>query len=153
VKRDFTVLRMQPQHLRAVAEIERLCFPAEPWSEQSLGVLCREGGVGYVAIEADGTVSAYVGMLYAAGEGSITNVATHPEDRRGGRAQGVLTELLHLEGKTCHDGVYLEVRPSNAAALSLYRRLGFCEVGRRKNFYRAPVEDALILHALPPSCS
>ena len=68
MKRDFTVLRMQPQHLRAVAEIERLCFPAEPWSEQSLGVLCREGGVGYVAIEADGTVSAYVGMLFAAGE-------------------------------------------------------------------------------------
>lgn len=145
--REFTVCRLEPKHLGGVAELERLCFPAEPWSENSLLTLCRESGVGFAAIEADGTVSAYVGMTYAAGEGSITNVATHPAYRQGGRASAVLEALLAFVQTYCPEGVYLEVRPSNQAALALYARYGFVAVGRRKNFYRAPLEDALILHA------
>jgi ribosomal-protein-alanine N-acetyltransferase len=145
----FTVCRLQAEHLGGVARLEQLCFPHEPWSERSLRVLCEPGGIGMVALEPDGTVSAYVGMQYAAGEGSITNVATHPDYRRGGRAQAILTALLGAVAALCSDGVFLEVRPSNAPALALYARLGFEMVGRRKNFYRAPVEDALILRALP----
>ncbi len=147
--REFAVCRLQKEHLPDVALIERLCFAAEPWSENSLGVLCRQSGVGFAAVEKDGTVSAYVGMTYAAGEGSITNVATHPDYRRGGRAAAVLNALLAFAAEHCPEGVYLEVRPSNAAAIALYERYGFETVGRRKHFYRAPVEDALILRALP----
>lgn len=144
---NFTVCRLETAHLGGVAVLEQLCFPLEPWSESSLAVLCRENGVGFAAVEEDGTVSAYVGMTYAAGEGSITNVATHPEYRRSGRASAVLDVLLDFAAVHCPEGVYLEVRPSNTAALALYARHGFSAVGRRKNFYRAPVEDALILHA------
>jgi ribosomal-protein-alanine N-acetyltransferase len=141
----WCVERMTPTHIPGVAEIERRCFPAEPWSEASLAVLCQESGVGFVAVEADGCVSAYVGMTYAAGEGSITNVATHPDFRRAGRGETVLRALLAFSLEHCPDGVYLEVRPSNEVARRLYARMGFVEVGRRKNFYRHPVEDALIL--------
>lgn len=145
--RDYTVCRLAPCHLGGVAQLEQRCFPEEPWSESSLLLLCRENGIGFAALESDGTVSAYVGMTYAAGEGSITNVATHPNYRRGGRGTAVLGALLAFVREQCPEGVYLEVRPSNAAALALYARHGFVTVGRRKNFYRAPVEDALILHA------
>lgn len=129
--------------------LEQLCFPHEPWSERSLGVLCRESGVGFVAVERDGAISAYVGMQYAAFEGSITNVATHPDYRRRGRADAVLQELLCFARAHCPDGVFLEVRPSNVSARALYEKNGFVEVGRRKNFYRAPAEDALIMRAIP----
>ena len=142
---EFTIQRLTEAHLADVAEIERLCFPDEPWSEQSLSSLCGDHAVGFVAVEADGHASAYVGMTYAAGEGSITNVATHPSHRRGGRGEAVLRALLAFAGDVCPDGVFLEVRPSNAAALALYARVGFATVGQRKNFYRHPTEDALIL--------
>lgn len=145
----YTLCRIQPAHLSGVAEIERLCFPHEPWSEKSLLALCEQGGIGFVTIEADGTPSAYVGMLYAADEGSITNVATHPDYRRGGRAAAVLEALLSFATQHCSEGVFLEVRPSNIAALQLYLQHGFEQVGRRKGFYRAPAEDALILRAIP----
>ena len=70
------IVRLTREHLSGVAELEQLCFPTEPWSESSLEVLCREHGIGYVALDEDETVLAYVGMTYAADEGSITNVAT-----------------------------------------------------------------------------
>jgi ribosomal-protein-alanine N-acetyltransferase len=145
----YTVCRLEEQHLPAVAALEQLCFPYEPWGEQSLMILCRENGVGFVAIEPNGVVSAYAGLQYAAGEGSITDVATHPDYRRGGRGAAVLRQLLLFAAVHCPDGVYLEVRPSNTAARALYEGMGFCEVGRRKNFYRVPTEDALILRAIP----
>ena len=145
--REFHVCRMTEEHLRGVASLELLCFPHEPWSESSLLSLCREYGVGFVAVEADGTVSAYVGMQYAAGEGSITNVATHPDYRRGGRASAALDALLAFAADITLESIYLEVRPSNAPAIALYERQGFVTVGCRKRFYRAPVEDALIMRA------
>ena len=141
----FLVERLCREHLEGVAEIERLCFPDEPWSVSSLATLCCESGIGFACVEPDGTVSAYVGMTYAAGEGSITNVATHPDYRCGGRGAAVLRALLRFAKESCPDGVYLEVRPTNEAALRLYAREGFVTVGRRKNFYRHPTEDALIL--------
>lgn len=146
---SYRVVRLQPCHLAAVAQLEAICFPDEPWSESSLQVLCGESGVGFAVLEQDGSLSAYAGMQYAAGEGSVTNVATHPDHRRGGRAAAVVCALLAFAREHCPEGVYLEVRPSNQAALALYARCGFGEVGRRRRFYRFPVEDALILHAPP----
>ena len=88
------IVRLTREHLSGVAELEQLCFPAEPWSESSLEVLCREHGIGYVALDEDETVLAYVGMTYAADEGSITNVATHPRARRQGLGRAVVHTLM-----------------------------------------------------------
>lgn len=142
---DFSVVPVTPSHIGGLAVLERLCFPNEPWSETSLSVLCQDHAIGYAVIEKDGTVSAYVGMQYAAGEGSITNVATHPAYRGKGRASALMSALLCFAEPLCPAGVYLEVRPTNRAALALYEKFGFVPVGRRKNFYRNPTEDALIM--------
>ena len=145
------VLPLSPAHLSGVATLERLCFPHEPWSEQALLVLCREHGTGFVALSEDGTPLAYVGMTYAADEGSITNVATHPTARRQGLGRAVVKALLRQASALGLAFVYLEVRPSNEAAIALYQSLGFETVGRRKNFYRHPTEDALLMQAaIPP---
>lgn len=141
------VLPLAPEHLSGVAALEQLCFPAEPWSERALLTLCRDHGAGYVAIDADGRVLAYVGMTYAADEGSITNVATHPDARRQGLGRSVVKALLAKAASLNLAFIYLEVRPTNEAAISLYQSLGFAVVGRRKNFYRHPTEDALLMQA------
>lgn len=144
------VLPISPAHLPGVATLERLCFPHEPWSEQALLVLCREHGTGFVALSEDGTPLAYVGMTYAADEGSITNVATHPDARRLGLGRAVVSALLSHAPTLGLTDIYLEVRVSNEAAIALYRSLGFEEIGRRRHFYRQPTEDALLMKATIP---
>jgi ribosomal-protein-alanine N-acetyltransferase len=89
-------------------------------------------------------------MTYAADEGSITNVATHPAARRKGLGRAVVGALLAKASELALAFVYLEVRPSNEAAIALYQSLGFETVGRRKNFYRHPTEDALLMQAAIP---
>lgn len=144
--------RMQkiPAHLEGCAALEKLCF-REPWSAHSLELLCTDGiGVGFLctgSIPPGGGqgVVAYGGMMVAVDEGQITNIAVHPGCRRKGYGQAVLTALIRYAKSAHLASVTLEVRPSNQAALALYRHSGFSEVGRRKNFYTKPTEDALIL--------
>lgn len=139
----MTVTELSPALLDGVAEIERLVFH-EPWSKQSLMLLCGDSAFGVAAIEED-QVLAYGGMLMVLDEGQITNVATHPEHRRRGYAAAVLKELLAGAQARGLVEVTLEVRESNLAAIALYRSFGFCEVGRRPRFYSHPTETALIM--------
>lgn len=131
------------EHLCAVAEIEKLCF-FEPWSVESLQILTRDGGIGFVVL-VDGVVSAYGGMLCVLDEGQITNIATHPDFRRRGLGRAVVNALAEYAQKNGITGIFLEVRESNSAARSLYAECGFEEIGSRKRFYRAPVEDAVLM--------
>ncbi|MBE6546596.1 MAG: ribosomal-protein-alanine N-acetyltransferase [Ruminococcaceae bacterium] len=128
--------------LSEVAELERLCF-AEPWSEQSLALLCSEGGFGAV-VTVDGRVVAYGGMTAVLDEGSVTNVATHPDFRRQGFGRMAVQTLLDEAAQKGLRRVFLEVRESNVAAQHLYQVMGFSPCGVRKNFYRRPTEHAVL---------
>ena len=131
-------------HLPEIAALERACF-GEPWSEEALALLCTDTAFGIVAVGEDGEVLSYAGMLTVLDEGQVTNVATHPDHRGRGLATAVLESLLAVAVERGLASVSLEVRESNLSAISLYRRFGFAEVGRRKNFYTAPREDALVM--------
>lgn len=130
--------------LAAVAELERLCF-AHPWSEKSLAYLLREDNFAVVATDEEGIVRAYAGMISAADEGEITNVATHPDCRRCGFAGMTLGFLLAEASRRGLVRVTLEVRVSNYAARRLYETFGFSFCGTRRGFYADPREDAAIL--------
>ncbi len=132
---------MEEAHLDGAAELERLCF-SEPWSREALSLLTREGGFGIAAL-ANGRVVAYGGMTYVLDEGSVTNIATHPEYRRQGLGRAVTARMLEEAVRRGLSSVFLEVRESNTAALALYEGLGFRVCGVRKNFYRRPTESAL----------
>ena len=131
------------EHIGGAAELERLCF-SEPWSADSLLLLTRDGNFGIAAVE-DGRVIAYGGMTCCLDEGSVTNIAVHPNFRRLGYGRAVVLAMLEEAKKRGISAVFLEVRESNSAARTLYGSEGFSEIGRRKNFYRAPLEDAIAM--------
>ena len=143
---NINIVPMTADHLDALEQLERTCF-SRPWSRKMLAEeLDNECAAFLVAEDAvTGEVIGYAGLLVAADEGYITNVAVDPSRRR----QGVAAQLLQVFDDFAKGNrlafLTLEVRPSNAAAIALYRGFGFREVGRRRNYYDLPKEDALIL--------
>ena len=135
---------MNSSHVAQIALLEKICF-SDPWSEKSVASeLDNKLAFWLVAIEGD-TVAGYIGSQTVMDETDMMNVAVHPDFRRQGIAEALITGLVeHLKtiGSRC---LTLEVRASNAPAIALYEKLGFSEIGRRKNYYRNPREDALIL--------
>ena len=135
--------RMNESHVAAVAALEKLCF-SEPWSESSIASELKNPlSLWLVAVE-DDVVCGYIGSQSVMGESDMMNVAVHPDHRRKGLGEKLVIALCDaLSGE--NTSLTLEVRVSNAPAISLYEKLGFVQVGLRKNYYRNPKEDALIL--------
>jgi len=136
--------QMEAAHVAQVAELEKTCF-ADPWSEKSIASeLDHTWSLWLVALD-DNNVVGYIGSQTAVDETDVMNVAVHPDYRRRGIAErliGILVAELKDRGSRA---LMLEVRSSNAPAIALYEKLGFSQVGCRKNYYRNPKEDALIL--------
>lgn len=131
-------------HIAQVAELEKICF-ADPWSEKSIASEL-ENPLSYWLVALEGsTVVGYAGSQTVLGETDMMNVAVRPECRRQGVAEALIAALIAGLKKRESHCLTLEVRDSNAPARALYEKLGFLEVGRRKNYYRNPKEDALIL--------
>lgn len=138
----MTVVPMEERHLAALAEIEKACFHA-PWSAD---MLSEELGKGiFLVAEQDGAVAGYVGCQTVLDEGYITNVAVSPDCRRQGIGRALIAELTERAKRAGLAFVTLEVRASNAPAITLYEGAGFRRVGVRKNFYTAPAEDAVLM--------
>lgn len=136
-----SVTAVTKEDLSGIAVLEELCF-SEPWSEKSLGLLCEGDNFG-VVICSEGRAVAYGGMTCVLDEGSITNIATHPDCRRQGYGRRVVSALIEEAEKRGISEIFLEVRVSNSAAIALYVSEGFTACGVRKNFYRHPTEDAI----------
>jgi len=86
----------------------------------------------------------YIIYWVVAGEMHLLNLAVHPTHRRRGIARALLTAALEEARSQGADVVWLEVRPSNAAALALYQSFGFEEIGVRPGYYSDNGEDALL---------
>ena len=125
--------------------IEQLVF-ADPWSQRDFRDCVTSDATFLVAETAEG-VAGYLVALDAADEGEILNLAVAPGGRRHGIGRALVDHALDSLARRGVRQVYLEVRESNAPARALYAALGFRDVGRRAQYYRRPVEDAVILRA------
>lgn len=138
------LLLMDGSHVEQIADLEKLCF-SDPWSVKSISSELKNPlSLWIVAMDGEKLVG-YVGSQSVLGWADMMNLAVDPDYRQMGIAQSLVNELiarLQQNKVTC---LTLEVRQSNAPAISLYNKLGFVPVGYRPNYYHNPKEDALIL--------
>ena len=135
---------MNRSYVDAIAELEKMCF-SDPWSVKSIeSELKNDLSLWVVALDADKVVG-YVGSQSVLGWADMMNLAVDPSYRKKGIGRGLVNELIAKLKENKVTCLTLEVRVSNESAISLYRSLGFTQVGRRPGYYHNPKEDALIL--------
>ena len=140
----MTITNMTSAHVAQIAELEKCCFN-DPWSENSISSeLNNRLSCWLVALESD-VVIGYVGSQTVLGETDMMNIAVHPDYRNQGVAKKLIQNLMDIISEQGSHSLMLEVRQSNEPAKNLYASLRFETVGIRKNYYRNPKENALIL--------
>lgn len=141
----ISITRLEERQLREASALERLCF-STPWSEEMFRAELSSPLSHYLAaIDEGGRLLGYAGMQAVLDEGYISNIAVAPESRRLGIADALLSALIDFGRAGGLSFLTLEVREHNAPAISLYSKHGFEVVGRRKNYYQNPREDALLM--------
>ena len=141
---EYNIVPMDRSHIEQIAALERECF-STPWSEAMLTEVLFDSQASFIVAESeDGGVLGYAGLQVVLDEGYIDNIAVEPNARRHGVADELLDVFCRF-GEANLAFLTLEVRASNAPAIALYRKHGFEEAGRRKNYYTQPAEDAIIM--------
>ena len=141
---EFRIVDVSAEHITQIEEIERKCF-SRPWTVGQLRSQMRDAQHEFIAAVGDGRVLGYVGLMYVLDEGYISNVAVHPDARRQGIGDTLIDALAAKAAELELAFLTLEVRESNAPAIALYAKHGFHPVGKRKNYYDAPKEDAVLM--------
>lgn len=141
----YRIVPMTAAQLPAVAALEKVCFPADPWSEALFqAALDNPSMAVLLALGEGGGLLGYAVLSVVLDEGSLDNIAVAPEHRRRGVAEALLSALTGFSREKLAV-LMLEVRASNVPAIALYEKHGFAAVGRRKNYYDAPKEDAILM--------
>ncbi len=137
---------MLPAHLEQVKTLLDTCFGESAWTPDTLRSQLDKADSRCMVVMEDDTVIGFLAFEQVLDEGSIVEVAVHPDCRRRGLARGLITSAINSA-----DGlntVFLEVRESNTPAIGLYESLGFERIAVRKGYYQKPKEDA-VLYRLP----
>lgn len=154
------IREMTLEDITQAVAIEQVCFSL-PWSEKSFqDSITREDTLFLVCEELEefseeenfdsgftrkNKITGYIGMYISFDEANITNVAVLPECRKKGYGNALVTAAKQKAVEKQVERIFLEVRVSNVPAISLYQKMGFENLGIRKNFYDHPKEDANIM--------
>ena len=132
----MTIREASPADLPGIAAIQAACPEAAQWAP---GDYLKQS---CLVADMDGEVAAFlVSRETAPGEHEILNLATGPRWRGKGFARALIKTAAHGPQQTW----FLEVRESNQAAIALYTSAGFRRTGHRENYYRDPVEAAIVM--------
>jgi len=145
-KRPLYIRVLKEADIGSVLDIERKMYNY-PWSEEIFRD-CLKVGYSNWALIKDNNFIGFAILSIAAGEAHILNICLDPAYKRQGFGKKFLDELFIVAKKKKVDCIFLEVRPSNVAAVNLYKKIGFKQIGQRKNYYPAADsgrEDALVL--------
>ena len=127
-----------------ISELEKECFPDEPWSFQMLASSFESDSFFGVLAEDGGEIIGYGGITLSCDTADIANVAVTESFRHSGVGSSVLSELLSVAKSHGALKVFLEVRVSNATAMSLYLKHGFKGVYARTRYY-SNGEDCIVM--------
>lgn len=141
---DLTVTQMAKEDIPDIARLERDNFSL-PWSEKSLEEELTNPLARFFTAKSDSRIVGYIGAFNVCGEVSITNVAVSEEYRNKGICNKLLKHLENVSLSENAEFITLEVRESNETAQRLYKKNGYEAVGKRKNFYEKPTEDAVLM--------
>ena len=128
---------------KGIAELERECF-SSPWSENAVLESYEADTSFFVFCDADKIIG-YAGLQIVLDEGYVTNIAVTKKARGRGIGGALVEALVNFSKEKSLAFISLEVRESNIPAISLYKKFGFEDKGKRKAFYQSPTEDAIIM--------
>jgi ribosomal-protein-alanine acetyltransferase len=137
-----------PEASEALADLEATAFEV-PWSADSVRSLLQDPHTRAWVARVAGRVVGSALIRLVAGEGELLRIAVRPDARGHGIGGALLGVVLSASADACPHGMYLEVRASNVAARRLYGRHGFVDHGRRRDYYQAPREDAVLMQWRP----
>jgi ribosomal-protein-alanine N-acetyltransferase len=143
----FFIRRMKDTDLAAVRTIESLSF-SNPWSETTFRGEIQNTSISFplvVVRKPEDTVIGYIIFWHIRDDVQVNNIAVHPDYRGKGIGEALMRHVIDKVRANGATFVTLEVRPSNAGAVTLYRKLGFEILGTRKNYYTNPDEDAYLM--------
>lgn len=141
---EVQIRPMRTHDLPAVLDIERASY-SMAWSDTTFRGLLRRADAEMIVAEAGGVLVGYAATWFVVDQGELGNVAVATDWRRRGVGALLLDAVIVGAARRGAREIFLEVRPSNAVAQRLYLRYGFREVGRRRNYYAEPTEDALVM--------
>ncbi|MGT2772715.1 ribosomal protein S18-alanine N-acetyltransferase [Streptococcus infantarius] len=124
----------------AVYEILSDVYPVSPWSEKQILSDMQQDNVDYFFVKKDEKIVGFLAISQLAGELEITNIAIKKAYQGHCLGSQLLANLDHVDFP-----IFLEVRASNTPAQALYKKCGFGIIGKRKQYYHEPVEDAIIM--------
>lgn len=131
----------------AAVGIENESF-SDPWSRESFGEVEKSSIYRGFCGEINGVVCGYIIYSSLFEDAEILDVAVSDRYRRRGIAKALIEKTVEAVNALEAQRILLEVRRSNEGAKTLYRSLGFCEIGIRKNYYKSPFEDAVIMEKI-----
>jgi len=141
---EVEIRAVTAEDLPRILDIENASYSV-PWSEATFRGLLRRRDADLTVAVADGEIIGYAVFWCVVDQGELGNVAVTAEWRGRGIAALLIDEIVRLADRRGVAELFLEVRPSNATARRLYERFGFIQVGRRRNYYQRPTEDALVM--------
>jgi len=142
--RGIRITPMQQEDCEEVFQLFKKCF-ANTWSYQSIQDMFLQPGYSSLVARKNGTIIGYIGILTVLDEADIINVAVDPDHQGMHIGSDLLQCMLQEADRQGIQKMFLEVRISNQPAIRLYQKGGFSRVGIRKNYYKHPAEDAVMM--------
>lgn len=144
LKTPYPVSPVKKEDLAQLVFLERQCF-TQSWTIEQYQKVLDQDNYRVLGIFLDNRLNAYIVISLMRDEAEIINLAVHPDLRNMGLARTLISKAIDVCAQTKVKKIFLEVRPSNLPALSVYRASGFVQVARRKKYYQEGQEDALVL--------
>ncbi len=141
---NLKIRPMREGDLIDINALEHLIFP-DPWPPSAFREVLESKEINGLVGEIDGSVVAYAVYTIGYGESRLANIAVAPDFRRKSIAKNLLSNILKIVKEANCEYIFLDVRPSNVIAISLYKKFGFRELYTKPDYYRLPKEDVLVM--------